>query len=333
MFERLHIIASNVEPENKHVIWLKDYTLKRFSGIGWKNIAGGGTTNYKELNNKPSINGVKLEGNVSSEDLGIQAKVEVVDNLLSTDADKPLSANQGYLLNNAVLDLNAKLEDIEIAEATDVKLGGILIGYSQNGKNYPVLLEDGKAYVNVPWINTTYGVASASSAGLIKTGYTNTGKNYKVQVDTNGNAYVNVPWTDNNTTYSEATTSTAGLMSTTDKSKLNGVANNANNYTHPTYTARTGKPTANQTPGFGDTVTITQVVSDTTGHVSNMTDRTIKIPNAVATQESAGLMSAEDKIRLDGVTGSNVVITTSAEYTAMQAAGTLDDNTVYFLKG
>lgn len=175
--------------------------------------------------------------------------------------------------------------------------------------------------------------ATSDTLGGVKLGYTANGKNYPVILDTNGKAYVNVPWTDNNTTYSEATTTTAGLMSTTDKTKLNNVAENANNYIHPTYTARTGKPAANQTPGFGDTVTVTQVISDNQGHVSGMTDRTIKIPNAVATQESAGLMSAEDKIRLDGVTGSNVVITTSAEYTVMQAAGTLDDNTVYFLKG
>ncbi len=38
---------------------------------------------------------------------------------------------------------------------------------------------------------------------------------------------------DNNTTYSVATTSANGLMSATDKVKLDGIATNANNYTHP----------------------------------------------------------------------------------------------------
>lgn len=38
--------------------------------------------------------------------------------------------------------------------------------------------------------------------------------------------------TDTNTTYGEATTSTAGLMSAADKSKLNGIAAGANNYTY-----------------------------------------------------------------------------------------------------
>ena len=39
--------------------------------------------------------------------------------------------------------------------------------------------------------------------------------------------------TDTNTTYSDATTSAAGLMSSTDKSKLDNIASNANNYVLP----------------------------------------------------------------------------------------------------
>ena len=40
--------------------------------------------------------------------------------------------------------------------------------------------------------------------------------------------------TPTNTTYVNATTSAAGLMSASDKSKLDGIATNANNYVHPT---------------------------------------------------------------------------------------------------
>lgn len=39
------------------------------------------------------------------------------------------------------------------------------------------------------------------------------------------------------TTYGNATTSASGLMSSTDKAKLDGIAANANNYTHPTSAA------------------------------------------------------------------------------------------------
>lgn len=99
----------------------------------------------------------------------------------------------------------------------------------------------------------------------------------------------------------EASTSNAGLMSSSDKTKLDGVATGANKYSHPTYNAQTGKPTANQTPGFGSTFTISQVTSDGTGHVSGMTDRTVKIPNATATTSASGLMSSTDKTNLDAL--------------------------------
>ena len=98
-----------------------------------------------------------------------------------------------------------------------------------------------------------------------------------------------------------ATTSEDGLMSSSDKSKLDGIAANANNYSHPTYTARTGKPTANATPKFGETFTVSQITSDGTGHVTGATDRTIQIPSSTATTSAAGLMSASDKTKLNGI--------------------------------
>lgn len=59
-------------------------------------------------------------------------------------------------------------------------------------------------------------------------------RTYGVQVNASGQAVVNVPWVDTDTTYAVATTSVNGLMSSTDKTKLDGVATNANNYAHPT---------------------------------------------------------------------------------------------------
>ena len=46
---------------------------------------------------------------------------------------------------------------------------------------------------------------------------------------------------------------------------------------HRTYTAFTGKPAANATPGFGESFTISQIAQSTTGQVSG-TDRTVTIP-------------------------------------------------------
>lgn len=62
------------------------------------------------------------------------------------------------------------------AKASATTLGLVMIGYAENGKNYPVELDgSGKMFVNVPWTdtNTTYGVVGANgSTGLVKNGST-----------------------------------------------------------------------------------------------------------------------------------------------------------------
>ena len=106
--------------------------------------------------------------------------------------------------------------------------------------------------------------------------------------------YISGVWTT-------ATTTAAGLMSSNDKTKLDNIEAEANKYVHPSQTARTGKPAANQTPTFGGTVTVSQVTNDNQGHVTGMTDRTITIPSTTASTTEAGLMSPTDKTKLDGI--------------------------------
>lgn len=83
---------------------------------------------------------------------------------------------------------------------------------------------------------------------------------------------------------------------------------------HPTYTSFTGKPTANQTPEFGSTFTISQISQSTTGQVSG-TNRTVKIPDAVATTSANGLMSSADKTKLDDISGSTLDIVAGTNVT------------------
>lgn len=53
------------------------------------------------------------------------------------------------------------------SQATSDKLGLVKIGYTANGKNYPILLDaDGKMYVAVPWTDTKYTLPAATSAAL-----------------------------------------------------------------------------------------------------------------------------------------------------------------------
>lgn len=57
---------------------------------------------------------------------------------------------------------------VSINQATDSTLGGIKIGYTTSGKNYAVQLDgSGMAYINVPWTDTTYNVATTSANGLM----------------------------------------------------------------------------------------------------------------------------------------------------------------------
>ena len=59
-------------------------------------------------------------------------------------------------------------------------------------------------------------------------------------------------------------------------------------------------PTADSTPRFGSKVTVGARLSiDARGHVTSAQGRSVTIPSAVATQTSAGLMSAADKKALD----------------------------------
>lgn len=57
--------------------------------------------------------------------------------------------------------------DTKYEQATADKLGLVKIGYTANGKNYPILLgADGKMYVAVPWTDTKYTLPAATSATL-----------------------------------------------------------------------------------------------------------------------------------------------------------------------
>lgn len=103
------IIFSTNPPATPYVLWIKAganniNTLHIYDG-GWRKIgtsSGGGTSDYNDLENKPKINNVVLEGNLSLEELGII--IPDLKNYVTEDA-----------LNTALLDY-AKKSDIPSIE-------------------------------------------------------------------------------------------------------------------------------------------------------------------------------------------------------------------------
>jgi len=49
---------------------------------------------------------------------------------------------------------DSNYKNSNIQEATSSARGGVKIGYTESGKNYPVELDNGQMYVNVPWSDT-----------------------------------------------------------------------------------------------------------------------------------------------------------------------------------
>lgn len=136
------------------------------------------------------------------------------------------------------------------------------------------------------------------------------------------------------TTYVNATTSTAGLMSSTDKSKLDSIANYANNYVHPTshpasmITGLAAVATSGSYNDLSDSPAIPVVDDSLSGDSTNAVQNKVvyglgqKFFNQLsalasvartgsysdltgtpgnATTSAAGLMSAADKAKLDKV--------------------------------
>ncbi len=69
-----------------------------------------------------------------------------------------------------------------LPKASSAALGGVKIGYDENGKNYPVELDtNGKAFVNVPWTDNQRTPANAAPPARKASGVTGTSANYARQ--------------------------------------------------------------------------------------------------------------------------------------------------------
>ena len=131
------------------------------------------------------------------------------------------------------------------------------------------------------------------------------------------------------TTYDPATQSAEGLMSKDDKIKLDGIATNANNYTLPSAGSSLGGVKSGGDVTISDGV-IT-VKDDSHNHVISNVDGLQDALNAKATkdaasQSTAGLMSASDKKKLDGIASGADSVSFSRNITSGEKVGTITIN-------
>ena len=104
---------------------------------------------------------------------------------------------------------------------------------------------------------------------------------------------------DTNTTYDIATVSTAGLMSAADKTKLNGIASNSNNYVHPntgvmagTYRSVTVNVQGHVTGGINPTTLAGYGIADAAAKNHNHDGIYIKRTHRILTLTAAGWSSS-----------------------------------------
>lgn len=197
------------------------------------------------------------------------------------------------------------------AKANTTTLGLVMIGYAENGKNYPVELDSsGKMYVNVPWTdtNTTYGVVGANgSTGLVKNGSTVTSASgYTACPIVGGIPY----YKDTNTTYANMKAATAsaagaaGLVPAPAAGKQTSFLRGDGTWVVPT----------NTTYGLAST-TANGLLRQLNGSTSSFMrgDGTWATPPnttyAVANESTNGLMAAADKKTMNRLIEVNTVTT------------------------
>ena len=249
------------------------------------------------------------------------ANKTIVDTALSSTSTNPV---QNKVVQAAISNLNTLVGDTSVASqistaiankvdavsgkglstndyttAEKTKLSGIAAGAEVNQN----------AFTNVVVGSTTIAADTKTDTLTIVAG-----NNITITPDATNDK---ITIAANNTTYSNATSSAAGLMSAADKAKLDGVATGANKTTvDSTLSSTSTNPVQNKVVNaainnlstlVGDTAVSTQIANA----VANKADS--NHTHAAATTGAAGLMSAADKAKLDGIaTGANKITVDSA---------------------
>lgn len=236
-----------------------------------------------------------IEANADDIDKITSGKInvsDIVNNLTTNVSNKPLSASQGVVLKDLIDTLQIAVNGKSDASHTHEYAGSSTIGGSANS-----------------------AVKLDSSAGSeTQPVYFKDGKPVAITHTLNANVPADAKFTDTIITKTSELINDSGYL--TEHPKIKQATN--------VFTSTTAK--------FGDKFDIIDgITTDSNGHIKQFTGQTITLPSNIATSNANGLMSAIDKLKLDGIdfttwTG------TKAEYDAIAEKDekclyiTIDDN-------
>lgn len=248
------------------IVYIKDskeiWTHGQFYGsaasVAWSAITGkpsfatvATSGSYNDLSNKPTIptslptpNSLTFTGattgtwngsaaktvniptysNASTSSAGLMSTSDKSKlNGIASGAEVNQNAFSNVVVGSTTIAADSKTDTLTLTAGSNITL-------TPNATNDSITISASGSSYSLPLAsNSTRGgiKLSSSTQGGTPNGITTTsGRTYAVQINSSEQAVVNVPWTDTNTTYSEATTSTSGLMSSSDKTKLNSLASN-----------------------------------------------------------------------------------------------------------
>lgn len=248
------------------IVYIKDskeiWTHGQFYGsaasVAWSAITGkpsfatvATSGSYNDLSNKPTIptslptpnsltftgattgtwNGsaaktvnIPIYSNASTSSAGLMSASDKSKlNGIASGAEVNQNAFSNVVVGSTTIAADSKTDTLTLTAGSNITL-------TPNATNDSITISASGSSYSLPLAsNSTRGgiKLSSSTQGETPNGITTTsGRTYAVQINSSEQAVVNVPWTDTNTTYSEATTSTSGLMSSSDKTKLNSLASN-----------------------------------------------------------------------------------------------------------
>lgn len=188
------------------------------------------------------------------------------------------------------------------------------------------------AYTSTNAVTLTTAAASNTTTPTIAAKTTTSGRYYAIEADKNGVLFVNVPWENNTYTVGTGIFSISANGGTAVHTLFNANStvatiglNFANgNYTTASVTAASGSTPAKvvinhntsgvtsgsygdsaaQTPAYGGTFKVPYVTVDTYGHVTGISEHTVKIPASdnTDTKNTAGSTDTSSKIFLIGAT-------------------------------